>query len=270
MKVAIAMCVYAGDKLEYVMACIKSLLCQSNDSDIKHDVRIYIHIDGTIDQDVRKYLYSGVCYKIIESDKNIGLARGLNKIIEVLEDEKYVLRMDADDIALTSRVQDQIEYMEQNPDIEFSGTSIQEFKGEPENVYIQRNYPLNMDSIVQKMRMASPFAHVTVCYRRDLLRKFKYPTNYPLNEDIAFWYRLLSNGVNCGNLFKVTVLVRMTDAFKRRTFKKALSELKVYLKINKWQSSIPFYPIARFVFRLMPARIVEIIYKSKLRKYLLG
>ncbi|XNT08528.1 glycosyltransferase [Vibrio cyclitrophicus] len=201
MKIAIALCVYRGDRLDYLLACVESLLSQGNND---YNIRIYVHIDGKINENIRDYLYSGVCYKIIESNDNVGLAKGLNKIIDVLEDEKYVLRMDADDIALPSRVRDQIEYMEKNPNIEFSGASIKEFIGETENVYIQRNYPSTNEGIIKKIKMSSPFAHVTVCFKRDLLRKFKYPTNYPLNEDIAFWYKLLSSGVCSGNLCKVT------------------------------------------------------------------
>ncbi|OEJ06917.1 hypothetical protein BHE89_19005 [Shigella sp. FC1967] len=36
---------------------------------------------------------------------------------------------------------------------------------------------------------ASPFAHVTICFRRTSLAKIGfYPVDYPLNEDIALWF----------------------------------------------------------------------------------
>ncbi len=46
-----------------------------------------------------------IFYKIIKNKYNMGLAKTLNKLIEVLEDEEYIFRIDADDICRSDRVQ---------------------------------------------------------------------------------------------------------------------------------------------------------------------
>ena len=54
--------------------------------------------------------------RILNNEENLGLARSLNKGIEVAVG-KYMARMDADDISREDRLAVEVEYLERTPDI---------------------------------------------------------------------------------------------------------------------------------------------------------
>lgn len=266
-SIAVIIAVYKNDKYADFVSAIKSI--KLNQESIQKDrIKIYLHIDGHVSKNMIDFIEnSGFIYKSIHSKKPVGLAKGLNKLISVLENEKYVFRMDADDLSLPNRLRYQIEHMENNPDIDISGGSIQEFIGSSSNIVATRCYPLTHEGIFKVIYKASPFAHVTICFRRTSLAKIGlYPVDYPLNEDIALWFQALKNGAICGNIEQVLVKVRMDGAYDRRSSIKAFNEFKVYWNIMLWKKSFSFFPFMRFVFRFLPIKFVKIIYNSFVRK----
>lgn len=269
--VAILMGVYNGDKMSEFITAVNSI--KNKQFAIKREqIKIYLHIDGLISNELRDYIdKSNMFYKIITSKQNLGLSKGLNKLFDALENEKYAFRMDSDDISLNDRIYKQLSFMEENPKIDFSGGSISEFIGEINNIQSVRKYPLEMPEIKNSLAKASPFGHVTVCFRASSLTKIgHYPTEYHLNEDIALWFQAIKNNCLASNIKDVLVNVRMDGAYNRRTAKKALAEFKVYFSICIWMKKIPIYPLIRMLFRLCPTYVVEKIYKSRLRQYFLS
>ncbi|WP_128860710.1 glycosyltransferase, partial [Shigella sp. FC1967] len=136
-----------NDKYEDFVSAIKSITF--NQKSIQQDrIKVYLHIDGHVSKNMMEFIESsGFIYKSIHSKNPVGLAKGLNKLISILEDEKYVFRMDADDLSLPNRLQYQIEYMENNPIIDISGGSIQEFIASSNNIVATRCYPLTHEEI---------------------------------------------------------------------------------------------------------------------------
>lgn len=268
-NVAVIMCVYKNDQLNYLIQAIDSITINQREIDSKR-IHVYLHIDGPVNHDVLEYIYiNKFIYKVLESKNNVGLAVGLNKILETIEDEKYIFRMDADDIALNDRLIKQISFMEANKNIDVLGGAIKEFINNENNIVSTRHYPLKQDDILKTISKASPFAHVTICFRRKENNNcYFYPINYPLNEDIALWFKILKLGVTVSNINDCLVLVRMDGAYSRRTYKKAFSEFKVYLNIAKWKKEVPVYPTFRFIFRFSPSFLVKAAYNSKLRKFI--
>lgn len=262
-KDAVLVCVYKGDSLSDFKACINSIIknkCRA--------INIYLHVDGTICEAMSSYINeSKDFYKIIYSNKPVGLARGLNKLIDQLEDEIYVFRMDADDLVLANRFKMQQEFMDRNRNVDLCGGEITEFEGSEKNITFRRTYPIEHRNIVAALTTHSPFAHVTICFRRDIFEKFgNYPTEYPLNEDIAYWFKLLKSGAIAANIPRELVAVRMDGAYERRKVSKAWPEFKVYWNVCMWQRKLPFKPLLRLLFRLFPAWLVEMVYKSFIRR----
>ncbi|WP_311568592.1 glycosyltransferase [Photobacterium arenosum] len=262
MKCAFLICVYGKDDVCHLDEALASVITFSQ---TKHyEINIYLHVDGKVSQQHLDVINKINPYKIIHSKNNVGLAIGLNKLIEQLEDEEYIFRMDADDICCEDRIALQVQYLEENNDVDLLGGSIEEFVGSQENIVAYRNYPSLASAYY--LPKGSPFAHVTICFRKRFFEKFGcYPINYPLNEDIALWGKALLMGAVGHNIPDTLVKVRMDSAYSRRTFKKASSELRVYLKICKDLKVLPIYPIARFIFRLLPISIVESVYRSDVR-----
>ncbi|WP_368873148.1 glycosyltransferase [Shewanella algae] len=267
-SLAIIICVYGGDKAEDLQQMFDSLSSVRCPSGFK--VNLYLHIDGVISKELSDVINEYDVYKIVRSEKNIGLANGLNKLIAGLECEEYVFRMDADDLIRPDRLIEQVSFMESNKQVDFCGGSISEFTKHKSNSVSNRNYPVNMEGIISAFSTSSPFAHVTVCFRRDFFSRFGvYPVDYPLNEDIAFWLASFKKGAVGANLETVLVDVRMDDAYSRRTAKKAFNEFRVFWAVAKWRKKGYIYPLLRFSFRFFPSGLVKYIYKSRFRNFLL-
>lgn len=266
--VAVIMCTYNGDNLKHLNRAIESILVQRDARP-----RVYLHVDGTPNEALAELINDKqpLLYKVIVSEANVGLAKGLNKLISVLEDEEYIFRMDADDVSDPNRLSVQLNFMEGNLNVDGCGGSIAEFVGEESNVVFRRSYPIDNDGVVRQIHKASPFAHVTMCFRRSLFSKCGvYPTNYHLNEDIAYWFQCVKRGALFANLKETLVYVRMDSAYDRRTLKKAVPELIVYSKIAAWKGVFPIWAVARFLFRLMPSWIVAYYYKNTIRNRILN
>ena len=68
-----------------------------------------------------KYAERDSRIRIINNLQNLGLTRSLNIGIDCANGE-YVARLDADDIAAPTRLEKQINYLEENPDVVLVGT----------------------------------------------------------------------------------------------------------------------------------------------------
>ncbi|WP_229618465.1 glycosyltransferase [Vibrio parahaemolyticus] len=263
MKVAVLICVYAGDNLEHFKASIDSIKTQSKCCSIN----IYLHVDGEIPTDMNTYIEQEGFHCVVRSYPNSGLAVGLNKLIERLGEEDFIFRMDADDIIVAGRFEYQLNYMRNHPEVDVSGGSIGEFLGDEDNIVSVRKYPLTDSKIQKTLYRASPLAHVTVCFRKGYFDRFGvYPTSYQFNEDLALWIQSSQNNAVFGNVDKILVNVRMDGAYARRRTSKAWPEFKLYASHNIKHFRIPIVPVVRLMFRYFPKSLVKSIYNSPLRR----
>jgi len=265
MNIGVLICTYHRDSNQYLDDMFRSVFSSEIPQDC--NLRVYLHQDGEICSEKSDIISRYPIFKILRSEKSVGLAKGLNKLIAVTEDEDYYFRMDADDIQSSDRFVHQIGFMETHPNVDFSGGGIKEFEGDITNVVQERFYPKTQEGIVSCISKSSPFAHVTVCFRAGFFDKFgEYPENYPLNEDIALWLQSLQRGAKGSNIHSNCVYVRMDDAYSRRSYKKAINEFQVFFRAANWNGSGRIYPCIRFIFRLFPNFLVKKIYNSNLRK----
>ena len=270
MKVAFIISVYQNDKLHFFKQAIESLVNQNYGFD---NISIYLGIDGAISTHISEYItdHHSFFYKVIVNKQNKGLAFTLNCLIEALGDERYIFRMDSDDIAKTDRVTKQIAFMQQHPEIEISGGAIEEIDSSGK-AQMTRIYPKSTKIAKRFIPKASIFAHPTVCFRKSFFNKgYRYKTKYKFNQDIILWYEALACGIEVGNINDVVLQLRMTEEFyKRRGRKMALGEFLVNCNGIKalygyhWKM---LYPFARLLIRLMPSmpsRLIKLIYSEKI------
>jgi hypothetical protein len=270
-QISFIITVYKNDKLEFFKEAIESIVNQDYGFD---NINIYLGIDGELFNSTQNYINDNVAlfYKVVQNEENRGLAFTLNRLIEILEDEKYVFRMDADDICKTNRVSKQTAFMENHSNISIIGGAIEEFSGNG-IVNMTRTYPKTTEEAKKFIPKASIFAHPTVCFKKSFFdADFKYSEQYRFSQDLALWYDALANGFEVSNIDDVVLELRVTkDFYKRRSYKKAFGEFRIYYNgIKKlygfnWRF---IYPVARLVTRLMPVGIVKIIYNEKFRKIL--
>ena len=203
--------------------------------------------------------------KVIPLKKNVGLGNALNEGLKHCSFD-WVFRMDTDDIATPDRFEKQIKFITNHPDIVLIGGQIQEFKGTPENITVQRLVPTTSENINEYAKKRAPFNHPTVAYRKDIIQNIGGYQHHLLMEDYNLWLRLLAAGYKTANLPDTLLYMRTDDMHGRRRGLKyiksewQLFQLKRELKFQPTISAFIFF-IARALPRLLPASALQFLYK---------
>lgn len=142
--------------------------------------------------------------KLIRNEGNKGLIYSLNYGLELAQG-KYIARMDADDIALNTRFEKQVSFLENNPDISILGTAF---------IFLDTAYEIHHPNYNEEIRIKllddGAFAHPTVMMRRDVinLNSIRYNADYKYIEDYQFWVEAAIKNVKMANLDEVLLKYR--------------------------------------------------------------
>ena len=171
----------------YVATAIESILAQTYT-----DFELLIFNDGSSDRSKEIIRgYNDPRIKLFDDSMNAGLVARLNMGIE-LATGKYIARMDADDVALTTRFKKQVDFLESNPEIGVCGAWIYELATPDmyERVY---KYVETHEEICVKLLRQNSFAHPAVMMRRSVLMDhgIRYEQEYFPSEDFRLWTRLM-------------------------------------------------------------------------------
>lgn len=126
--------------------------------------------------------------KVFSHPKNLGLPRALNQGLEYAGGE-FIARIDGDDIMLPSRLQIQVDYMDQHPAVEVVGTWAQAIPWSLKNWVRQWLYlspPTTDAGIKAENLLHCTMLHPTVMWRRNLNIRY---APVPI-EDWNLWVRL--------------------------------------------------------------------------------
>lgn len=268
-NLAVLIAVYARDDPELFDAALSSILSQRLNSNFK--VNIYLGVDGPIGSDLENVLshHGKHIYRILRSSINQGLAATLNELIDSLSKEPFIFRMDADDFSLPDRFQCQVDFLNNNPDVDIVGTDIIEWDRATDLRRVV-SYAVDHNDALQKVSRRVPVAHPSVCFRSRVLKIVPHYPNVIGNEDIAMWFECLKAGLRISNVHVPLLQFTIGKNFwARRSFQKSFSEFLCYsrgiyqLRGFTWHY---VFPIARLIFRLMPRSIVKHYYNSNLRR----
>lgn len=267
MAIATIMAVYGGDDPQYFREAIQSIITQELDSDCES--RIYLGVDGPIGEPLESVILenAGNLHRVVRSNSNRGLAATLNTLINSLEDEVFVFRMDADDVSLPTRYQMQIMYMEENQKIDILGTAITEF-GPGISREREVRFARSSREALKYSHRRVPVAHPTVCFRRSVFdRVHSYPER-GTNEDVAFWFACMRAGLTFDNLPYSLLRFRIGPGFwQRRGTRKAWLEFCCYVSgirtMHGFMTLRYLYPLGRLVMRLAPSGLSKILYSMR-------
>ena len=270
--VAFIISVYAGDRADWLREALESVLNQTAPPE---QVHIYLCADGPLPEALDACLadFENRIHRLIRLPENRGLACALNAMIDALGGEEFVLRLDADDLCLPNRVETQVAFLEEHPEILMCGSSIQEFRDTPEQTGLLRTYPANTAAMKKYILKANPFAHSTVCFRRAFFEQVGiYNEDFPLRQDIELWFRAVAQGVPMANLREPGLLFRVSDELvQRRNISVGLIEFEIFIKgIYKLKGVHPamVWPMLRLAVRILPSTITGWIYRRSARKIL--
>ena len=272
--ISVLMSVYHSEKAEYLNRSLQSVW---DDQSLKPNQIVLIE-DGPLGEELHKVIDKWKerlqdVFCIVKNEKNIGLTKSLNKGIQYITSE-LIARADSDDISMPTRFALQEKFLAEHPDVDILGGAMQEFNEDNDCLNVRR-YPSTHEQARKYIMKASPLAHPSVMMRKKIFDEgLRYNEEYRTSQDVALWFDALNAGYHIANLDDIILLFRQNSSvFKRRGRAKAWNEFKIYIKgIYRKKGLFTFYyvyPLSRLLFRLMPARLIEFIYKSNMRNKML-
>ncbi len=201
--ISVLMSVYNSEK--YLEESIESILNQTYTN-----FEFIIVNDGSTDNSlkiIQEYMAKDERIVLI-SRENKGLPYSLNEGIKKARG-KYIARMDADDISLSTRFEEQLRFMEENEDVGVCGTWAEVF-GENRKSKLLK-HPLVHDELKVRLLFSVCFAHPTVMMRKEVLvkHKLKYNLDYINAQDYELWSKI-SDVTKIANIPKVILRYRVS------------------------------------------------------------
>ena len=204
---------------------------------------------------------------LLKNEKNMGLNYTLNHCLQYAKGE-YIARMDGDDISLPNRFKQEVDYLDNNPDIAIISSAMVHFD-ETGNWGVSNpiEYPQNKDFI-----RGTPFAHAPCMVRKEAYQAVGgYTVDNKLLrvEDYHLWIKMYSKGYKGYNIQEP--LYKMRDdrnAINRRNFKGRLNETYVKyialkeLKLPVWKAIHVIRPI---IIGLLPRSLYVYLHKKRLK-----
>lgn len=182
----------------------KSIFSEAIESILKQTFskfKVLIIVDNKENKEIieiiKKYQVDDNRISYIINNQNLGLAESLNKGIDII-DTKYIARMDADDIAFENRIEEQVKYAKENPQIDLFGCNVRfiDYEG---NVLFDRNkHPFNCKEVKTAQKYINIFHHPTFFGKTDIFKKYKY-RNIKYSQDYDFTCRLLEDNCKLSN-----------------------------------------------------------------------
>lgn len=203
--VTVLMSVYNG--LPYLPEAIDSILQQTF-----QDFEFLIINDASTDGSSKvlsEYAERDSRIRILTNERNMGLGYSLARGVAAAT-TTWIARMDADDIAVPNRLELQMDYVREHPDVDIlggyglridkSGKVMTKIKVPTDPVQIYR------------LIWTCPLLHPTVMFRREAIVKVgSYSSKTNRNEDYDLWFRCAAAGLKFANLSITLIYYRFTD-----------------------------------------------------------
>lgn len=235
---SVLMSVYYKENPQYLNLSIESMLNQT----ISPNEFVLVE-DGPLTSELEKVIEKHVSnnpnlFKIIKNKENLGLGLSLKKGINAAKNE-WIARMDSDDYSIPTRCEQQLQFIEKNPEYEMVGSFESEFIDTINNVVSIHKVPKKAEQIKQFMHRRCAVLHPTVMYKKSAVIRSGNYRNVPLYEDYDLFSRMvLENNIETYNIQKSLYYIRTSsDFYKRRG---GMKYAKTVLRF-KWNQHVKGY-----------------------------
>lgn len=162
---------------------------------------------------------------LLKNERNMKLSYTLNRCLEAATGE-LIARMDGDDISHRDRIDKQVAYLSEHPDIQLVGCAMRRFD---EKGFHDIMHPVQApDRWTLHHRV--PFYHATILtYKKvfDALHGYNDTDRTTRVEDRDLWFRFFANGFSGANIDEVLYDVRENaDTISRRTTRSRFQSLR--------------------------------------------
>lgn len=256
--------VYIGDRADYFL---RAFLSTVNEQTLK-PAEVVIVEDGPLSPEMhatlgRLAVESHVPIVRVPLEQNVGLALALEAGLAKCSHE-VVARMDADDISEPTRFERQLALIGQGYDL--VGAGLIEFEGHESALGITRTPPTG-DDIASSARLAQPFYHPTVVFRKSAVAAAGGYRDIGPMEDYWLFARMIHGGAKVANIAEPLVRYRISDgAYARRGgWGKLITEINLQRQLRR----IGFTSRGQFVrnlivrggYRLVPEGVRRAAYR---------
>lgn len=233
-NILISVVIPVYNRRNYIVAAIQSILNQT----YQHFELIIINDGSTDDSLSIIQSFKDDRIRIINNTKNKGVAAVGNQGI-VAAKGKYLARLDSDDIALPTRLETQLAFLEKYPDIAILGTQALIFNT---NKIFKRqlNVPMQPSILPIYSLFHCPFIQPSILVRTDIIKEFYYDEDFESAEDYELWTRILRK-YKGGNLSETLVKYRMHDTnFSKIQNEKQLESIRRIYQRNLEYIRMPY------------------------------
>lgn len=203
-RISVLMNVYNVEA--YIAEALKSIQSQSFS-----DLEIIVADDGSTDETraVAESIASADSrIKVVGTAKNQGIPYALNLGLAYCH-APFIAKMDGDDIALPTRLEKQLRFLEENPDIALVGCATeaidQSGRAIPGLGISQK--PITQEAASATMLLAPPCSHIWLA-RREVYNALSGYREMPVALDYDFLLRAISAGFRVANLPEPLMLIR--------------------------------------------------------------
>ncbi|WP_253272611.1 glycosyltransferase [Arsenicicoccus sp. oral taxon 190] len=263
---SVLMCVYRADDPEHLGEALRSVTVEQT----RRPDQVVLVQDGPVPARLASTIEalvagSQVPVDLVRLPDNRGLGVALTAGLARCRHD-VVARMDADDIALPRRFEVQVPIVEQGVDV--VGSGMLEIGRGRDDVVGRRVPPLTAEHIVASSRMAQPFNHPTVVYRRSAVAAAGGYQDFKQMEDYLLFARMIQGGARVANVAEPLLCYRVGEgAYARRG---GWSMLRTELALQRRFLAMGFTTpaqcarnvLVRGVYRLVPEGIRKVAYRA--------
>ncbi|MDR0828206.1 MAG: glycosyltransferase [Desulfovibrio sp.] len=146
---------------------------------------------------------------------NLGRTGALNLALERVDTE-FTAIMDADDVSVRSRLERQIEFMREHPEVVLLGADV-DYIDEKGQVTGSERFPIAHADLRDHLPLYNPFANSACMFRTEsALVAGGYDSSFAYAQDLALWVVMLRSGGRAASLNEKLVSIRRHGAQSTR------------------------------------------------------
>ena len=168
--------------------------------------------------------------KFFENEKNLGISASRNKLLKMARGE-YIAVHDHDDISLPERLRQEVDFLDQNPDVGVVSGAFYTIHRSPRHRGKITRYPADNEFIEEFLLFSCVIPHQAAMIRKKILEEngVFYEEDYSPSEDYAMWCRLIGK-TRFANLKDVLIHYRDHSGNTSHTQTEKMGEVTLRIK----------------------------------------
>lgn len=258
---SVCMSVYKNDNAIHFLTALRSMSQQTIPPDeivLVVDGPICANLENTIVQFSKEY----AALKVIRFAENKGHAAARQAGVDNANNELIAI-MDSDDIAVPNRMEMQLTFMAQHPEIDVLGGQIEEFIGEPCNVVGKRIVPTDSNDIKHYLKSRCPMNLQTILCRKNVVLTVGGFKDWFCEEDYYLWIRMTLSEKLMANLDATICHVRVGEEMYQRRGGWKYFKSERGIQRYMWQHYLITFP--RYCYNVSIRFLVQVAMPNKVR-----